>query len=101
MSLRVEIKQLHSPDVANLMTYVPEDAGTSGFSFRSWPSRLTEAEKNRLTLSCVQRAGSAIISGRKESSLDATTLWSIPTITRSWRDFFGTTLINAQEARGK
>ena len=31
MSVRAEIKRLHSPDVPNLMTYVPEDAGDFGF----------------------------------------------------------------------
>lgn len=31
MSVRAEIKGLHSPDVPNLMTYVPVDAGDFGF----------------------------------------------------------------------
>jgi hypothetical protein len=31
MTMRAEIKRLHSPDVALLTTYVPEDAGDFGF----------------------------------------------------------------------
>ena len=31
MSTRAEIRRLHSPDVPNLMTYLPEDAGDFGF----------------------------------------------------------------------
>ena len=31
MSVRAEIKRFHSPDVLNLRTYVPEDAGDFGF----------------------------------------------------------------------
>lgn len=31
MTVRAEIKRLHSPDVANLMAYVPEDAADFGF----------------------------------------------------------------------
>jgi len=31
MSVRAEIKRLHSPDVPNLKAYVPEDAGNFGF----------------------------------------------------------------------
>jgi hypothetical protein len=31
MSVRAEIKRLHSPDVPNLMTYVPEDPGDFAF----------------------------------------------------------------------
>jgi len=31
MTVQAEIKRLHSPDVSNLVTYVPEDPGDFGF----------------------------------------------------------------------